>query len=113
MRKLLSLIAGAGLGLWLATLFVVGVTVQPLADSSFLGISLSEPWKFFVLFGIILGLLNYFVKPILNTITFPLRIVTLGLFGFVIDMALIFTVDYSFKELSIPWLFPLFWTTLI
>lgn len=103
----------SGLGLYLATVFVAGVSVQTYPDSSFLGISFDQNWKFLILFGIILGLLNYFVKPILHIITLPLRIITLGLFGFVVNMALIWVVDYAFKELSIPWFFPLLWTTLI
>lgn len=103
----------AGLGLYLATLFVVGVRVATYPDSSFVGISISQDWKFFVLFGIILGLLNYFVRPVLNAITLPLRLVTLGLFGFVINMALVWWMDYSFRELSIQWLYPLLLVTLI
>jgi len=103
----------AGLGLWLATIFVAQVSVSTYPGSNFFGILLEAQWQFFILFGIILGLLNFFVKPILDTITLPLQIITLGLFGFLINMALIFTVDYIFKELSVPLLFPLFWTTLI
>jgi putative membrane protein len=113
MKKLLSFIISGMLGLWLATVFIVGVSVKTYPDSSFFGLSLTENWKFFILFGIILGLLNYFVKPMLNAITFPLRIITLGLFGFVINMALIGIVDSIFKELSIITLVSLAWTTLI
>jgi len=112
MKKLLFLMVSAGLGLWLATLFVAGVVVQTSPTSSFFGILINENWKFFILFGIILGLLNYFIRPILNVIALPLRIITLGLFSFVINMGLIFAVDYSFKELMVPLFYPLLWTTL-
>ncbi len=113
MRKLLSQIISAGLGLWLATIFVAGVRVQTYPDSMFFGFPLTAQWQLFILFGIILGLLNFFVKPLLDTITLPLRIITLGLFGFVINMALIWAIDYIFREFSAPFLYPLFWTTLI
>ncbi|OGZ68745.1 MAG: hypothetical protein A3D44_01990 [Candidatus Staskawiczbacteria bacterium RIFCSPHIGHO2_02_FULL_42_22] len=113
MRKLLSYMVSAGLGIWLATIFVPQARVLVLPTSNFFGIPLTAPWHLFILFGIVLGLLNYFVKPILNTITLPLRIITLGLFGFIINMGLIWAVDYLFKELSVPWLYPLFWTTII
>jgi putative membrane protein len=103
----------AGLGLWLATLFVAGVLVHVYPDSQFFGFTLTSNWQFFILFGVILGLLNYFVKPILNTIALPLRIITLGLFSFVINMALIWIVDVMFRELSVPFFYSLFWTTLI
>jgi len=42
-----------------------------------------------VILGIILGLLNYFVKPILEVISLPLEIITLGLFTFVINIFLV------------------------
>ena len=113
MKKLLSYAISAGVGLWLATIFIAGVTVQIYSDSNFFGIPLTASWQLFILFGIILGLLNYFVKPILNTITLPLRIITLGLFSFVINMGLIWVIDYIFREFSAPLLFPLLWTTLI
>ena len=113
MKNLLSLMLSAGLGLWLATIFVAGVTVTTYPGSNFFGFAIGAKWQIFILFGIILGLLNYFAKPILNTITLPLRIITLGLFGFVINMALIGVVDYIFRELYIPFWYPLLLTTLI
>jgi putative membrane protein len=38
--------------------------------------------------AIVLGLLNLFVRPILLILTFPITIITLGLFTFVINAAL-------------------------
>lgn len=38
--------------------------------------------------AVVLGLLNLFVRPILVILTFPITIVTLGLFMFVINAAL-------------------------
>ncbi len=113
MKSLLSQIIGAGFGLWVASVLVTGVVVKVYPDSNFFGIPLTAQWQLFILFGIILGLLNYFVKPILNAITLPLRIITLGLFGFVVNMFLIWVLDYIFQELSVPFLYPLLLTTLI
>jgi len=113
MKKLLSQIISAGLGLWLATMFVSGVVVTYYADSSIFGISLTAQWQMFLALGIILGLLNYFIEPILKTITLPLQILTLGLFTLVIDMGLLWFLDLIFDELKIPWMFPLLYTTLI
>ncbi len=102
----------AGLGLWLATIFMAEVVVKVYPGSNFFGISLTAQWELFLLFAIVIGLLNYFVKPILN-LTLPLRIITLGLFGFLINMFLIWLVDDMFRELTVPLWAPLFWTTLI
>jgi len=113
MKKLLSQIASAGLGLWLASMFVSGVVVTYYADSSFFGISITAQWQMFLVLGIILGLLNYFIAPILKAIALPLEIVTLGLFTFVINGGLIWFLDLIFDEISIPWMWPLIYTTLI
>jgi putative membrane protein len=112
MKKLLFHVISASTGLWLASLFIPGVFIQPHSDSNFFGFPLTAAWQLFILFGVILGLLNYFVKPILDTITLPLRIITLGLFSFVIGAGLLFAVDILFEELTIPLLFPLLLTTL-
>lgn len=103
----------AGLGIFLATIFIQGVRVTIFSDSNFFGFPITATWQLFILFGLILGLLNFFVKPILDVITLPLRILTLGLFTFVINMALVFALDIIFGELSIGLYLPLIYTTLI
>jgi putative membrane protein len=113
MKSLLGLMISAGLGLWLATIWVPGVSINLYSGSNFFGIPLAAAWQFFIIFGITLGLLLFFVKPILDTITLPLRIITLGLFGFLVSMFLVWVLGYLFKELHIPLFVPLFWTTFI
>jgi putative membrane protein len=113
MKKLLSQIVSAGLGLWLATMFVSGVVVTYYADSRFFGISITAQWQMFLILAIILGLLNYFIAPILKTIALPLEIITLGLFSLVINAGILWFLDLIFEELTIPWMWPLIYTTLI
>jgi len=113
MKKLLSQIAAAGLGFWLATIFVDGVVVETYADSSFFGFSVTAEWQMFLILGVVLGLLNYFIGPILKSIALPLQIITFGLFSFIINAGLIWLLDYIFDELRVPWMWPLVWTTLI
>lgn len=113
MKNLISNIVGATLGIWLSASFVPGTQVNILPDSNFFGINLTAAWHIFFFLGVILGFLNFFIKPILNAITLPLRIITLGLFGFVINGGLVWILDAIFKEFSAPLLYPLLWTTLI
>jgi putative membrane protein len=113
MKKLFfQIIAGFG-GLWLAVLFVPGVNLQLFYNSSFFGFSINQNWQMLLLLGVIIGLLNYFAKPILNGITLPLRIITLGIFSVVINMAMVWIVDIMFKEITFPLWLPLLETTLI
>lgn len=110
---LIQIISGI-LGIWLAQKFVHGVAffgpvfVFP-KETDLLGPFLDS--LFFV--GGLLGFLNYFVKPILNKIALPLRIVTLNLFSLVIAMAIIWVVDVFSPKLVINGLKPLFITTII
>lgn len=95
MRTLVFKILSSVLGVWLAVEFIPGV-------------ELTGGLKTLFLIACVLGLLNFFVKPILKIITLPLRILTLGLFNFLISAALIWIIDVLCVELtifSIPALF--------
>lgn len=100
----LHILAGIA-GLWIAVRFVPNV--------EFTG----SPYILLVAGGI-LGVLNTFVKPILNLVTLPLRLLTLGLFGLVVNMLLVWAMEiivnvYYPEVLDISTLLALFWTTLI
>ncbi len=113
MRKLLSQIVSAVAGLWLATLLLPEIAVKVYPDSNFFGFLITARWQLFLVLGLILGLLNFFVKPFLKTLALPLEIITLGLFTIVINGGLIWIIDLIFDELSAPWFYPLLYTTLI
>ena len=93
-------IIGGILSFWLAVKFVPGV--------EFVG-----EIKYLVMAGGFLGLINFFIKPIINIVALPLKVLTFGIFGLAINMGIIWFVDIIFPELIIPGLIPLFWTTLI
>ncbi|MEI7424711.1 MAG: phage holin family protein [Candidatus Staskawiczbacteria bacterium] len=113
MKRLLSQIISAILGLWLAVLFVPEVIIRTYPQSNFFDFPLTNQWELIILLGIVLGLMNYFLKPILKTLSLPLEILTLGLFTLVINMGLIWLLDLMFDELYIPLFLPLIYTSLI
>jgi len=113
MRSLLSQILAATLGLWIALLFVPRVIIKAYPDSNFFGIPLTTQWQLVLVLGIVLGLLNYFLKPLLKALSLPIEVISLGLFTIVINMALIWLLELMFDELSAPFLMPLLYTTLI
>jgi putative membrane protein len=98
-KLILQVVIGI-LGLFLAKEFVSGVEI---VDSVWILI-----WC-----GLFLGLINTFIRPVLNLITLPLRLITFGLFSLVINMAIIWAIDIIFPELIIKGIAPLFYTTLI
>lgn len=112
-KLILQIFAGI-LGLWLATNFVSGVSLEIIpGQSEYFGMEFSERWQILFLVGAVLGLINFFIKPILKVITLPLRILTFGLFGLVINMAMVWVVAILFLELIVPGISALFWTTTI
>ncbi len=113
MKRLFSQIVAAGVGLWLASMYVPGVAVRVLPDSNFFGVPLTAQWQIFLLLGVVLGLLNFFIRPVLKLISLPIEIITLGFFSIIIDMLMIWILGFAFRELTVPLLWPLFWTTFI
>ncbi len=110
---ILQIIAGI-LGLFLASKFVPGVSLEVIpGQSSLFGIEFSATWQVLILIGSVLGLVNFFIKPILKFITLPLRVLTFGLFTLVINIAIVWMVDILFPELVIKGIVPLFLTTII
>ena len=88
------------IGFWLAKEFVPGFEFMGTART-------------LIYAGFVFGLINTLIKPILNLITFPLRILTLGLFTLVMNMAIIWVIDIFFPQFNIHGLIALFWTTVI
>jgi len=99
MRFILQIITN-GLAIFLAAYLVPGFAFE--GDILTLAIA-----------GLILGLINAFVKPILKLVSFPLLILSLGLFSLVINMALLWLLEYFVTELTITGLWSYFWGSLI
>ena len=101
MGKLLFHVISGVLGIFLAVKFVPGV-------------EFSGDYKMLLIIGAVLGFINFFIKPILKAISLPIRILTLGIFTFIINMALVWFLEILFpKELEITGLWPLFLITII
>ena len=89
------------LGLFLAEKFIPGVNITLIPGKSiYFGINFSQQWQMIIFLGFILGLMNLFLKPILNLISLPLRILTLGLFSLILNLVLVWLLDFIFPELK-------------
>jgi putative membrane protein len=69
--------------------------------------------KEYAIAGIVLGLLNMLVRPILKLISMPVIILTLGLFTIVINALLLWLVDYIFDFITISDIMALVWATIV
>ncbi len=66
-----------------------------------------------IIAGVVLGFMNFLIRPVLKIITLPLRILTLGLFTFIINIAIVWFVKALFPELVIDGIAALLYTTVI
>jgi len=69
--------------------------------------------KEYLLAGILLGILNFFIRPVLKIISMPLIILTLGLWTIVLNALILWMVDYVFDFVLIQNLTALVWATII
>jgi len=75
-----------------ANLLVNGFAVF-LADYFLEGVYIKD-FKTAVIVAFVLGILNTFLKPILELLAFPLNLLTLGLFRFLINGFIVFLVTF-------------------
>lgn len=84
-----------------------------LADYLIAGFDFSGDLVSLLIASLVLGLINFFVRPVLRLISAPLIIISLGLFIVVINIGLLWLLDYLIKELTITGLSAYFWGVLI
>jgi len=86
--------------LWIAYLLVPGLIINRGVTG-------------FILAGLVLGILNLTVKPILKFISAPIIILTLGIFSLIINGFLLWLVSYTLDFVIIQTLSALIWSTII
>ena len=89
----------AAFGLWLASTWVEGLTLR---DPMTLLIS-----------ALLLGIVNAFVRPIAVVLTFPITMITLGLFLLVVNAGMLLLVAKIIPGFDIAGFWPAFWAAVI
>jgi putative membrane protein len=91
MDRVVQLLINAG-ALYVAVLLV------PNLDFAF---EPDDAWLKFLVVAFIFGLVNTFVRPVLRILTFPITMMTLGLFLIVINALMLLLTDAISDELSL------------
>lgn len=89
----------SALGLWLATEWVNGVSIDGPGT--------------LVIAGLLLGVVNAIVRPLTVILTFPITLVTLGLFLLVVNAAMVALVAWFLPGFELAGFWPAFWCALI
>jgi len=100
MLRFIIRILGNAVALYVAFLIVPGFVV-------------SGSWEQYLIAGLVLALLNMIVRPVLKIVSFPLILLTLGLFTFVINILMLWILDYLVVFVTIENFMALIWATII
>lgn len=92
MRALLQILLNA-VGLWVASRYIPGI-------------SYSGDLLYLLFAGLVLGLVNLLVRPIVKLLSFPLIILTLGLFYLVINGAMLWLAAALLEGLEVDGCLP-------
>jgi putative membrane protein len=87
------------LGLWLATAWVSGVTI--------------DTPETLLLAGILLGVVNSVIRPIAIVLTLPMTVLTLGLFLLVINAGMVALVAWILPGMHVNGFGAAFWTSIL
>jgi putative membrane protein len=80
---------------WIANTLAIGVAVALIGSINATGIGA------IVLAGLVFGIVNLFIKPILTLLTLPLVIITLGLSLFLVNMAMFALTAWIVDDLEV------------
>ena len=91
--------AVVALGLWLATSWVKGISIDSAST--------------LVLAGLLLGMVNSIVRPIAIVLTLPMTVMTLGLFLLVINAGMVALVAWILPGMHVAGFWSAFWTSVL
>ena len=84
-------------GVYVAVLVVPQIAF-PAADDL---LKLQGNWWHVVVVAVILALINSYLKPILKALSFPITLLTMGLFAFILNAALLLLVAFIADAIDI------------
>lgn len=98
---------------WAILTFSIAVASYFLPFIYISGGTTLERIKIAFLAGLLLGLFNLLVKPIVKIFSLPINILTLGLFNIIINAGMLWIVDLIIKGLEIEGFWGYIWSSLI
>lgn len=105
MRAFLLRVLTTGVALWFAAWIVPGIVLDDR--------ELSDRILTVLLVALVFGLVNAVLGPLLRVLTFPLFVVTLGLFSLVVNALLLWLTGWLSAELGLRFSVEGFWSALL
>jgi putative membrane protein len=91
---------------YIVSLLISAGSIFFIADSGRIaGISLQNGYVSALIFAVVLAITNLILGTILRIVTFPLKLITLGLFSFVISLVIVYVTDQIVPSVTLTgWL---------
>ena len=98
---------------WVILTFSIAVASYFLPFIYITGNTTWDRLKIAFLAGLLLGLFNLLVKPVVKILSLPINILTLGLFNIIINAGMLWVVDLSIKGLEIKGFWGYIWSSIV
>jgi len=98
--KLIVMFVGNGLGLYMAAKYVPGFNI-PINLEGLIYVSLA------------LTAINLFIRPVIKLVLSPLILLTLGLASVLVNLGMLYLLDYLLPSVTISGILPLLLATLV
>lgn len=106
-RFLVSLVANA-IALWLTTLIVAGVKIDPIGEGGTVEVILT-----YLIVAFVFGLVNGIIGSIIRVVAFPLYILTLGIISLFVNALLLWLVSVVTGWFGFGLILEGFWWTVL
>lgn len=98
---------------WVILTFSIAVASYFLPFIYISGDTTWDRFKIAFLAGLLLGLFNLLVRPIVRILSLPINILTLGLFNIIINASMLWIVDLVIKGLEIKGFWGYVWSSIV
>ena len=121
MRSFIGRVLVNGLALWVASWVLPGLDISTSATTDAVaqtgisqGTDVAGTALAYVFIGLIFGLVNAFIRPLVSLLSLPITILTLGLFTIVISAAMLYVTSWisSFTPVHFT-IDSFFWTAVL
>ncbi len=97
----------------LANAVALGVAVWLIKGITLTGSNTAHKVLTLVLVALVFGVVNWLVKPVVKLLSFPLFVLTLGLFTLVVNALMLMLTSYLSKRLTLDFHVAGFWAALV
>lgn len=98
---------------WVLLAFAITITSYILPFIEISGETVLKKVEIAFLAGLVLGLVNTLIRPIIKVLAMPINILTLGLFNIIINAGMLWVVDYFVDNFRISGFWGYFWSSLL